>query len=166
MTERKGAGSTGWPAWPVWIASCGGVGYLPIPGTFGAALGLGLVAAASRLPLSRSWLAALLGGSAAVLFIVGAWLAGKAERFFACKDPSHVVIDEVVGQIVTFLVGPDAPWKWLLGGFVLFRIFDVIKPFPARRAEHLPGGWGIMTDDLAAGLYSLIALLLLRSVVK
>jgi len=154
------------PPWPVQIASCSWVGYLPIPGTFGAALGLGLVAVAGRLPVSQRWLVALLTGAATVLFLVGTWAAGKAEAFFACKDPGRVVIDEVVGQIATFVARPDAPWKWLLGGFVLFRIFDVIKPFPARRAEHLPGGWGIMLDDLVAGIYSLIALLLLRIVVK
>jgi phosphatidylglycerophosphatase A len=66
-----------------------------------------------------------------------------------------------VGQMLTFLARPDRSWKWLLAGFVLFRIFDVVKPFPVRQAERLPAGWGIMMDDVAAGVYSMGALLLL-----
>jgi phosphatidylglycerophosphatase A len=73
-----------------------------------------------------------------------------------------VVIDEVAGQMITFLARPDASWKWLLAGFLLFRLFDVLKPFPAGRAERLPGGWGIMTDDVVAGGYALAALLVLE----
>jgi phosphatidylglycerophosphatase A len=69
-----------------------------------------------------------------------------------------VVIDEVVGQMVTLLAWPDASWKLLLAGFVLFRILDVIKPFPAGRAENAPGGWGIMLDDVIAGAYGLALL--------
>jgi phosphatidylglycerophosphatase A len=98
--------------------------------------------------------------------LVGVWCAGEAETFFVAKDPGYVVIDEVVGQIVTLLLRPDAAWKWLLTGFVVFRVLDVIKPFPARQAERLPGGWGIMTDDLAAGLYGMVALSLLGFAVK
>ena len=81
-------------------------------------------------------------------------------------DPSYVVIDEVAGQMVTFLLRPDAPWRWLLAGFVLFRIFDVLKPFPAGRAEGLPGGWGVMTDDVVAGVYSLVVVAVLGFVFK
>ncbi len=92
------------------------------------------------------------------IFALGVWAAGHAERFFDRIDPGEVVIDEVVGQIITFLARPDAPGKYLLAGFILFRIFDVVKPFPVRRAERLPGGWGIMLDDVVAGVYSLAAL--------
>jgi len=97
----------------------------------------------------------VLAGAAFLLFAVGVWAAGEAEKFFGRTDPGAVVIDEVVGQMITFLLLPHATWKWLLAGFVLFRVFDVIKPFPARQAEQLPRGWGIMIDDVAAGLYGL-----------
>jgi phosphatidylglycerophosphatase A len=108
----------------------------------------------------------LLAGAALSIFFVGAWAAGRAEKFFGRTDPGHVVIDEVAGQLITFLARPDASWKWLLAGFVLFRFFDVVKPFPARRAERLRGGWGIMTDDVLAGLYGMAALLVLGAVLK
>lgn len=99
--------------------------------------------------------------TAGLLFALGTWSAGRAEKYFGRVDPGPVVIDEVVGQIVTLLARPHANWKWLLGGFVVFRIFDIIKPFPAGRAEGLPGGLGIMADDVVAGLYGLLTLLCL-----
>lgn len=143
----------------VWIATCGGVGYFPVaPGTAGSAVGIILVAVLGRVVPGRGWSWVLLAAAAVSIFLVGAWAAGRAERFFGRTDPGHVVIDEVAGQLITFLARPEASWKWLLAGFILFRFFDVIKPFPARRAERLPGGWGIMTDDVLAGLYSLAAL--------
>ena len=154
------------PRAAVWIATCLGIGNLPVPGTFGAAAGLGIVVALTRLPVARSWLPAVVTVAATALFGVGVWAAGRAERSLGRTDPGQIVIDEVVGQMVTLLARPDAPWKWLLAGFVLFRIFDVVKPFPARRAEHLPGGWGVMTDDVIAGVYSLAALGLLRFVLQ
>lgn len=150
----------------VWLATCGGIGYLPIPGTFGAAVGLIIAFALARAHLSRAWFFTLMLAAATLIFVLGVWAANSAEKFFTRKDPGEVVIDEVVGQVVTFLAKPDLNWKELLAGFLLFRILDVIKPFPARRAEHLPGGWGIMTDDVVAGLYSLAALFLLGPVIK
>lgn len=159
MTEPR-------PRVAVWIASCFGVGRLPIPGTFGAAVGLGIVAGLARLPVARAWLPLVIGAAAAMVYVVGVWAAGVTERYLGRTDPGEIVVDEVVGQMVTLLARPEAPWKWLLAGFVLFRIFDVLKPFPARRAEHLPGGWGVMTDDVFAGLYSLVALALLGLVFK
>jgi len=77
-----------------------------------------------------------------------------------------VVIDEVAGQLIPFLAVPPSSWKWALAAFALFRFFDVLKPFPARRAERLPGGWGIMTDDVVAGVYALASLLILGSVIR
>ncbi|HKS95102.1 MAG TPA: phosphatidylglycerophosphatase A [Terriglobia bacterium] len=159
MTEPR-------PRVAVSIASCFGVGRLPIPGTFGAAVGLGIVVGLARLPVARAWLSLVIGVAAAVVYVVGVWAAGSTERYLGRTDPGEIVVDEVVGQMVTLLARPDAAWKWLLAGFVLFRIFDVLKPFPARRAEHLPGGWGVMTDDVFAGLYSLVALALLGLVFK
>lgn len=155
MTDRRrGAG--------VWIATCAGAGYLPlIPGTAGSALGLGLVAALGHMRLTRLGLTATLAAAAVVIFIAGVWAAGAAEKFFGRKDPGQAVIDELVGQIITFLSRAAASWKWLLVGFLVFRVFDIIKPFPARRAEKLPGGWGIMLDDVVAGAYGLLTLSLL-----
>jgi phosphatidylglycerophosphatase A len=89
---------------------------------------------------------------------VGVAAAGEAAKFFGRVDPGQVVIDEVVGQMLTLLLVPHATWKWLLGGFLLFRVLDVLKPFPARQAERFPRGWGIMLDDVVAGLYGLGAL--------
>ncbi len=147
----------------MWIATCAGVGHFPLaPGTAGSAVGLGLVAALGRLPVGRPWLAAPLLLAASAIFFLGVWAAGQAEKFFGRIDPEPVVIDEVVGQMITFLQRPDASWKWLLAGFVLFRIFDVVKPYPSRRLEKAPGGWGIMLDDVIAGAYSLASLWLLR----
>ena len=155
------------PGPAVWIATCGGVGYFPLaPGTAGSAAGLALVIALRQVPFEPPWLAVSLTVLAGCLFGVGVWAAGEAEKSFGRVDPPPVVIDEVVGQIITFLVSPLAPWKWLLVGFVLFRVFDVVKPFPARRAERVPGGWGIMLDDVAAGVYSAAALTVLELVLK
>ena len=97
---------------------------------------------------------------------MGVWSAGKAEKAFGRVDPGEVVIDEIVGQIITFLATPKVSWIWLLAGFFLFRAFDIVKPFPARRAERLPGGWGIMLDDVIAGLYALIVLVVLGRFIK
>jgi phosphatidylglycerophosphatase A len=151
----------------VWIATSGGVGFFPIwPGTVGAAVGLVVVVVLQHLPLNRTGLGAVVSLVAAGIFALGIWAAGRAENFFGRRDPSQVVIDEVVGQMVTLLARPDASWKFLLLGFALFRFFDVVKPFPAGRAEHLPGGWGIMTDDVVAGIYSMIGLSVMGLVLK
>ena len=72
----------------------------------------------------------------------------------------------MVGQIITFVATPRIAWIGLIVGFILFRAFDIVKPFPARQAERLPGGWGIMMDDVVAGLYSLIVLVILGHFIK
>lgn len=160
MTERRRGVA-------VWLATCGPVGHFPVaPGTAGSAVGVLLVVALGRLPLERTWLVAALAATAVALFALGVKVAGEAEKFFGQIDPRYVVIDEVVGQIITFLATPGASWKWLLVGFILFRCFDIIKPFPARRAERAPGGWGIMLDDVTAGVYSLMVLAALRLLIK
>lgn len=152
---------------PLWIATGLGSGYFPVaPGTAGSALGLVLVIAFRQTSLDPVRLAATLAVLAGLLFVVGVWSAGKAERIFGRVDPGQVVIDEVVGQIITFVATPRVGWIWLIVGFILFRFFDIVKPFPARRAERLPGGWGIMLDDVVAGLYSLTVLVILERFIK
>ena len=146
----------------IWIATGLGTGYFPVaPGTAGSAVGLALVLALRQTSLGPAGLAVSLTALSGLLFAVGVWSAGKAEKFFGRVDPGQVVIDEVVGQIITFVATPRVAWVGLLAGFLLFRAFDVVKPFPARQCERFPGGWGIMLDDLVAGVYSLIALVIL-----
>jgi phosphatidylglycerophosphatase A len=140
----------------IWISTAGGAGYFPIaPGTAGSAVGVVIVVGLARLGLDRLWSSVVLAVVALLLFAAGVWGAGEAEKFFGRTDPGQVVIDEVVGQMITFLLLPHATWKWLLAGFLLFRAFDIVKPFPARQAERIPRGWGIMIDDVVAGLYGL-----------
>jgi phosphatidylglycerophosphatase A len=144
------------PGLATWIATAGGAGYFPIaPGTAGSAVGVVVVVGLTRVGLDRLWSSIVLAVIAALVFAVGVWAAGEAEKFFGRTDPGQVVIDEVVGQMITFLLLPHATWKWLLAGFLLFRAFDIVKPFPARQAERIPRGWGIMIDDVVAGLYGL-----------
>jgi phosphatidylglycerophosphatase A len=125
-----------------------------------------LVIALRQVVKSPVWTAGALAALAVSLFGVGVWAGGKAEKFFGRKDPRQVVIDETVCQMLTFLARPQASWKWLLAGFLLFRVFDVVKPFPARRVERFHGGWGIMMDDVVAAAYSLAVLSLSGLVLK
>ena len=137
----------------VFIATAGYSGYFPIaPGTIGSAAGLlvyGLVWW-SGLPIVE---AALI----VAIFAVGTWAATHAERYFGGIDPGPVVIDEVLGMLVTLAFIP-AGWSAVLTGFVLFRILDVIKPYPANRLEKFHGGFGIMADDAMAGVYANLSL--------
>src|SRR5262245_53586076 len=130
------------------IASAFGLGYAPIaPGTAGSAAGVVIYLLTAHWPLAAQ--AALALGVTAV----GVWSSHVAAAEFGRKDPSQAVIDEVAGQLVTML-GTGAGLKGALIGFVLFRAFDIIKPWPANKLEALPGGWGIMADDLMAAVYS------------
>ena len=95
-----------------------------------------------------------------IVVVVGIPAATLEARGCGKKDPSHVVIDEVAGQLVTFLACPIV-WQALLAGFILFRGFDILKPPPVRSLERLPEGTGIVVDDLGAGVYALIVLQLL-----
>jgi phosphatidylglycerophosphatase A len=149
----------------LWIAQGFGVGRIPIaPGTFGSVLGLG-------------WLALLLGAHNWPLFVIGnvaaialsVWLCGDAERTLRQKDPGSVVLDEIVAMPLCFAgwlaiawhaqhrwPGMDfflTRWPSCIGIFALFRFFDVLKPWPVRQSQDLPGGWGITMDDLLAAVY-------------
>jgi phosphatidylglycerophosphatase A len=162
------------------IATCG-VGYLPLaPGTFGSALGVALYLllrdATMRIVSAHNSNRALtyaqteslrLALMLAVIFCVtmaGIWAAKRVESLLARKDPGLVVIDEVAGQLITFLFIPlqvSSKWWMLAAGFLLFRLFDIWKPYPVRRLEALESGLGIMADDVLAGFYAATTLTLL-----
>ncbi len=132
------------------IASAGYSGFFPIaPGTVGSAVGVALWAAAraSGAGLVTEFVLA------AALLVIGAWAATLAEAELGTTDPGPVVIDEVMGMWVTLIAVPFT-WPAALAGFLLFRVFDIVKPPPARQLERMHGGWGIMLDDLAAGVFA------------
>jgi len=132
----------------VLCATCAYLGYVPIaPGTFGSALGL-LLFWAIRSTGSAGIEAAVM----AVLFAVGVWSGTVAERHFRGVDPGAVVIDEVFGMLVTLAFLPVSMTGAIVGFFV-FRLLDIVKPWPARRFEALHGGLGIMADDGMAAIY-------------
>lgn len=130
------------------VSTCGYVGYIPIaPGTFGSAAGLAVLCLV-RLSGSPSVELAAIGA----LFAAGVWSGSLAERHYGREDPGYVVVDEVVGMLITlFLVPMTVPN--VLVAFLIFRALDIVKPFPARRLEHLHGGLGIMADDAIVGVY-------------
>jgi phosphatidylglycerophosphatase A len=133
------------------LATTLGVGFVPYaPGTFGSAAGLLLW---WLLPNSLVVQAAAI----VIVFALGSWSANIAEHHFGASDPPPVVIDEVMGMWVTLLLNPVG-WQGAVIGFLLFRLFDVIKPYPADRLEHLHGGLGVMADDGMAAIYANIAL--------
>ena len=169
------------PGASFFIATAGGLGYLPkAPGTFGSLAGV-LITWLTFLPflvivpplflLSKEYatrleLGLLLYQSVciAVVALGGVRAAGNVAAYCGQKDPQFVVIDEVSGQQLTLVVGlAGVDWKYLLLGFILFRVFDIWKPFPARQAEALPGGWGIMADDWIAAVYAALGLWLARA---
>lgn len=133
-----------------------GAGQLPLaPGTWGALEGLALVFFVHRVIPSHSRL--VLAGLCLVLGCLAIWASDRVARSLGNPDPQQIVADEIVGQMTCFLWVPVTTWT-LIAGFVLFRLFDISKPFPAGRAEHLPGGFGIIADDLVAGFYAGVVL--------
>ena len=157
------------------IATCG-VGYLPLaPGTWGSLVGIGVYAlvrgaamkfffdagAGRNFNLLHVYYGVIAGELVAIFAIslVGTWAASRTERLSGKKDPGKVVIDEVAGQFIALMPVPfmfgTAMWTALLA-FILFRFFDIVKPYPARRLESLEAGLGIMADDIVAGVYAAI----------
>jgi phosphatidylglycerophosphatase A len=140
----------------LFIATAGGAGYSPVaPGTVGSALTAAILWLA---PFSPSGVIAFF----VVVTLAGLWASDRAERVLGGKDPGAIVIDEVAGMTLAVLAFPLTP-PTLAAGFVLFRFFDIVKPFPARASERARGGLGVMVDDLIAGLYALAVLALLRA---
>lgn len=135
----------------------------------GSFFGIGLVGkgggtVASAVTVGLWWLAARQSGSVILPFataaaalaatLIGVYVASIMAREAGVKDPSAVVMDEVAGQLIALIAIP-VDWKYALAGLILFRAFDIVKPPPVRNLEALPGGWGIMMDDVAAGFYAL-----------
>ena len=148
------------------LASVCGLGYSPIaPGTAGAAGG---VAGYELLRLlfpefvPESWTGLGIGYALflAVFFLVGVKAATRAEKEWRRRDDHRIVIDEAFSVFITFIALPFG-WRILVAGFILNRIFDILKPFPARQLEKVAAGWGVMLDDLVAGVYSRLVLALL-----
>jgi phosphatidylglycerophosphatase A len=142
--------------WPVALATWFGTGRLrPAPGTWGSAAAAILALPVLGLADADTARFILLGCTAAATW-AGVACAAAAARHFAIADPPEVVIDEVAGVWLALLVMPahllSQPCLAVAAAFVLFRVFDIAKPWPVTWCEHLPGGWGIMADDLAAGL--------------
>jgi len=156
----EAAASAAAPGWATLVATFFGVGRLrPGPGTWGSlATALLWWLVASHLPLAARLPVIVL--LIVIVVALGIPVATLEARGCGKKDPSHVVIDEVAGQLVTLIACPLV-WQALLSGFILFRVFDIVKPPPVRSLERLPEGTGIVVDDLGAGLYALIALQLL-----
>ena len=133
------------------LATVLGVGYIPFaPGTFGSAVGVILWLLLPESPLAQAT-------AIVALFIAGAWSGTVAERHFNRRDPGYVVIDEVMGLLVTLFMNPVG-WRGVFAAFLLFRVFDIVKPYPSNRLERLHGGVGVMADDAMAGVYANIAL--------
>ena len=140
----------------LFIATCGYLGYVPVaPGTFGSAAGLVVFAAVRWSGSPALELAVII-----LLFAVGVWSANAAERHFGGVDPAPVILDEVVGMLITLAFLPVTITGAIVG-FLLFRLFDVVKPWPANRLEAVHGGLGVMADDAMAGVYGNVAMRLL-----
>ena len=152
-----------------------GVGYIPgAPGTYGSIVGVGIYlfvgmhlseAAEHGLRIGTnvghitSFHFALVAVALLLFILAGIWASGRSIAIFGTEDPHQAVVDEVMGQIIAFLFIPfTTSWPLVLAGFILFRLFDIWKPYPIDNLQHLPGGLGICADDLVAGVYAGICL--------
>ena len=133
------------------VSTVFGIGYIPFaPGTFGSAFGLLIWSLLPPSPLVH-------GAAIVLLFIAGSWSSSVAEGHFGRADPGQVVIDEVMGMLITLFLNPVG-WAGAGLAFVLFRVADILKPYPANRFERLQGGVGVMADDGMAAIYANLAL--------
>lgn len=159
------------------VATCG-VGFIPVaPGTWGSAVGVGIFLAlgaglhgalgrgGASAVVERSAFAALLLLVIVAVSLAGTWAATRCERLLRRKDPGAVVVDEVAGQLITFLFVPWGAGPWaIVAGFLAFRLFDIWKPYPINRLEALESGLGVMADDVLAGAYAATLMSLLTTV--
>ena len=141
----------------MFIATGFGSGYLPIaPGTWGSLVALPIHFMLIRLSPQYYYI------SLALIFLIAVATAGSAEKILNRKDPGAVVIDEIIGMLITLIGAPTTPLAWG-SAFLLFRLFDIWKPFPASWADrHLNGGFGIVLDDVIAGGYALLCMQVFR----
>ncbi len=139
-----------------YIATLGPIGYLPAPGTMGTLVTLPLVYCLSILSLEIQFLAIVS------LSIISFFIIRQALTFFKVLDPSHIILDEVIGCLITF-IGITCNWTSVFAGFLLFRMFDILKPFGIKRVEKFRGAWGVLLDDCVAGLFANILLLCLMA---
>jgi phosphatidylglycerophosphatase A len=159
----------------LWIAQGFGAGRIPIaPGTFGSIIGLGWFL---LLLCAHSWLIFIVGNLLAVALSV--WLCGEAEQILKRKDPGSIVLDEIAAIPICFTGWLAIAWwpqhrwpgveffwsRWpsSIGVFALFRFFDVLKPWPVRQSQNLPGGWGVTVDDVLAAIYVNVVVLVVHS---
>lgn len=134
-------------------------GYVPLmPGTFGSALGLLLFFFVYQQLFVIKLLIII------IIFVLGIYLGNKFEIYYG-KDPKQFTLDEFVGTWIAFLFVPNN-LLWWISAFVIWRFFDIVKPFPANRAENLIGGLGIMLDDVISGMYSLIIIYIFKIVLN
>lgn len=144
------------------LATGFGAGFVPIaPGTVGAAEGVGIYLLIAALHLTAATSTLVFVAANIVVFAVGVWASNRACQMTGLKDPRLAVIDEVSGQLIAFT--PLALWQWfsipaIIIGFLLFRVFDIFKPYPIRKLELLPSGLGVMADDVLAGIYAAVLL--------
>jgi len=149
-----------YPRWAFLVASAFGIGRLwPAPGTWGSLAAVLIWWGLSPMIPPRLQPGALVS-LIAIAVVLGVPAATRVSRATGVTDPQHVVIDELAGQWTTLLLAPVS-WKTLLTGFILFRGFDILKPPPVRQLERLRAGFGIVADDLGAGVYALIGMQLL-----
>lgn len=132
------------------LATWFGSGLSPVaPGTAGTLAAIPLYLLMARLPLGPYLLATL------AFTLLACWVAGEAEEIYGAKDPGKIVIDEVAGYLVTMAASGPPTLVTVLAGFLLFRLCDIIKPFPARWVDRrMKNGWGVVLDDIVAGLYA------------
>lgn len=158
-----------------------GVGYLPIaPGTWGSMVGVAIYLLIwlgethfGLYFLSRDWeaeqITAWIHAVNAIIFVafclIGVWASGRATLIFKNKDPQKVVVDEVMGQLLVFMFIPfDVHWYYIVAGFLLFRLFDIWKPYPIDSLQNLPAGIGVCADDILAAIYGGVCLALLYAI--
>lgn len=126
------------------------MGKIPfMPGTFGSLVAIPIGYLCTFLPVYAGW--ALFG----LIFFIGVFVSGRYATITGIEDPSSVVIDEVAGLMIFYLLFPFKP-VYIIAGFILFRFFDILKPFPVSFFDKIKNGWGIMLDDIAAGLYAVL----------
>ncbi len=160
LAEKGQASRSVAPVWATLVATFFGAGRMkPGPGTWGSLATIAVWALLSHW-LPAGWVVPANMGLALLAIAVGIPAATLVARASGLKDPQFVVIDETAGQLIT-LIGAPLAWKSFLAGFILFRVFDIVKPPPVRQLERLPEGAGIVVDDVAAGLYSLVGMQLL-----